>query len=117
MILAGSYDLGVAKLFAEFANIKNEEAVVTATTVGTGKRTYESIGAQAPFGPVLGFVQLSKGKNEVATANTVPAASRSLTGYTLGAKYNLSKTTYGYASFGSTKLDELEPLQQIGVQS
>jgi predicted porin len=116
MILAGSYDLGVAKLFAEYANIKNENSL-TPAAVGTGKRTYESIGADFPITTAaMVFVQLSKGKNEVATSAVVPAVSRSMSGYTVGGKYNLSKTTYGYASFGNTKLDAGATALDLGVK-
>jgi predicted porin len=113
-ILAGSFDLGVAKLFGEYANIKNNDSfgplVILApsngnATAGDGKRTYESVGVDVPFGAVMGFVQLSHGSINVVTATNVASASRSISGYTLGAKYSMSKFTYGYAELGQTKLN------------
>ena len=103
-ILAGSFDMGVAKLIGELANIKVDNSVIV-SPIGSGARTYESIGAQAPFGPVLGFVQLSHGSNKLATVTGVAGNSRSISGYTIGGKYNLSKLAYGYVSVGNTKLD------------
>ena len=98
-ILGGSYDLEVAKVIAEYANIKNEEAVSSTNA----KNSYFSVGAQAPFGPVTGFVQLSTGKiNFGGTGDN----DQTIKGYTVGGKYNLSKASYGYLSIGNIKLDE-----------
>lgn len=102
-ILGASFDLGVAKLFGEFSNIKNNDSAAT-SIAGTGTRTYTSLGAQAPLGAVLAFAQVSMGKvNRVTTAATA-SESRKETGFTVGAKYNMSKATYAYASLGQTNL-------------
>lgn len=115
LILGASYDLGVAKLFGEHASIKDDgstSSTVLATGVttaqpllaGNGSRTYTSLGVQAPFGPVMGFAQLSTGTvSRVTTAGTA-ADSRKITGSTIGAKYNMSKATYAYASLGQANL-------------
>jgi predicted porin len=114
-ILAGSYDLGVAKLFAEYASIQNDDAITTLAK-GTGKRSYESIGVDVPFGTVLGFFQFSHGSmNQVATAGTA-SNSRSMSGYTLGAKYSLTKRTSGYVSVGNTKLDQGTAAGETGIK-
>ncbi len=49
----------------------------------------------------MGFVQLSHGTVDASTT-----VSQSISGYTVGGKYNMSKATYGYLSIGNTKLDE-----------
>jgi len=96
-ILAGSYDLGVAKLFAEYANVKKDDNITAASST---KKTYESIGADFPITTAaMVFVQLSNGKVD----STV---SQNVKGYTLGGKYNFSKTSYAYASVGENKLDQ-----------
>jgi predicted porin len=102
-ILGASYDLGVAKIMGEFANIKNDDKA-NALATGNGSRNYTSVGAQAPFGDVLAFAQVSMGKvNRVATGATA-SESRNASGMTLGAKYNMSKLTYAYATYGQTNL-------------
>lgn len=106
MILGGSYNLGVAKLIGEYATVKVDDSV-TADAKGSGKKSYLSIGAQAPIGDkALAFLQLSNGKNEIATTTGTAASSRKNTGYSLGGKYMLSKATYGYVTYGSTTLKE-----------
>ena len=98
-ILGGSYDIGVAKIIAEYASIKVDDNLG-----GTSlSRSAESIGVQAPLGAVLAFAQVSMGSKDVSTAHTGVSES----GMTIGAKYNLNKTTYGYASYGNTKLDDV----------
>jgi predicted porin len=99
-VLGASYDLGVAKLFAEFSTIKNTDNI---TATASYKRTYESIGVDVPVTPaVLAFVQLSNGTLDT-TASTA-GASQKETGYSLGGKYNFSKTTYAYLSVGELKI-------------
>jgi predicted porin len=101
-VLGGSYDLGVAKLFAEFATIKNTDNI---TATKTTKKTYESIGVDVPFtSAITGFVQLTAGTNDSSASAT--GASVNVSGYNLGGKYFLSKTTYAYLSVGELKLAE-----------
>jgi predicted porin len=99
-ILAGSYDLGVAKILAEYGTDKTDDSVSAAAN--NQKHNGLSIGAQAPFGAFLGFVQLSKGKVNAGGTGT---ADQNQSGYTLGGKYNMSKASYGYLSFGENKTD------------
>jgi len=98
-VLGASYDLGAAKLIGELATISVKDNLAGVTT---SKRSYESIGAQVPLGQVLAFVQLSNGKVDSATVTA--SDSQKITGYTVGAKYNLSKPTYAYLSAGATNL-------------
>ena len=98
-IIAGSYDLGVAKIIAEYGTDKTDDSL-TASTNGQ-KHNGLSIGAQAPFGDILAFVQLSKGKVNTGGTGTV---DQDQSGYTLGGKYNMSKASYAYVSFGDNKL-------------
>lgn len=117
-MVGGSYDLGVAKLFAEYANIKTDDAqaATETSTVGVGTRSYESVGVEVPFGAALVFAQYSAGSVNQVTSKTVAANSRKTTGYTIGAKYDFNKMTAAYASFGNTKLDSDAGAGDIGVE-
>jgi predicted porin len=108
-ILGGSYDLGVAKLFAEFTTVKLTDNLGTATADKSYKTTYESIGVDVPFSAaMMGFVQFSAGSVDSSPTHVggVSGASQNVTGYSLGGKYNFSKTTYAYLSVGELKLTE-----------
>jgi predicted porin len=114
-LLAATYDFGVAKAFGEYANVKIDDAVTPAAT-GTGKRSFGSLGVDVPFGAVMGFAQVSFGsQNQVTTANTA-SNSRSTSGYTVGAKYTVTKTTWAYASLGETKLKEAAGAADKGIK-
>ncbi len=106
--VGANYDLGVAKLFAQYAKVDTADSQDTSTlgaaTTGTGTRSYESIGIEVPVGAAMIFAQASKGSvNQVFTAN-VAASSRDTSGMTVGALYSLSKTVTAYAAYGATKL-------------
>jgi predicted porin len=100
MIAGGSYDFGVAKAFVEYANIKNDDNV---TAAASSKKTFENVGVDVPFtSAFLGFAVLSHGTVNASTT----AASQSHSGYAVGGKYSMSKTSYVYASVGENKLDD-----------
>lgn len=117
-LVGGSYDLGIAKLFAEYANIKTDDAQAATETssVGVGTRSYESVGVEVPFGAALVFAQYSDGSVSQVTKTTVAANSRKTTGYTIGAKYDFNKLTSAYAAIGQTKLSDDVGASDIGVQ-
>jgi predicted porin len=103
-VAGGSYDFGVAQVFASYADIKTNDEVAV-DVVGEGKRSAYSVGLRAPVGKFTPFVQYSSGsKNEVITAGTA-AVKRDWAGYTVGSTYNMSKRTAGYLVMGQTKLD------------
>ena len=107
--MAGSYDLQVAKLFAEYASIKKDDNL---TSASSSKKTYESIGVDVPFtSAAMGFVQLSHGTVDASTT-----VSQSISGYTVGGKYNMSKATYGYLSIGNTKMDYVAATSATGIK-
>ena len=102
-ILAANYDFGVAKLYGQYAEVKVDESVAAATTTA-GKKDYITAGVNVPFTSALaGYVQLSSGKDK--TAPNGSSDSRNMSAYAVGAKYDLSKTTWAYADVGSAKLD------------
>jgi len=99
-IMGASYDLEVAKIIAEYANIKNDDSVGAGTNA---KNSYFSFGGQVPLQQFLLFAQYSIGKVNFGAPGD---NDQDIKGYTLGAKYNLSKASYGYLSVGGIKLDE-----------
>jgi predicted porin len=105
LILSAKYDLGMAKIYGQFATVTIDEAIAVAST-SVGKNTYESVGVNVPVTPALAaFVELSAGKNERAANNaTFGTDSRNLSAYAVGVQYNFSKTTAVYADIGSEKL-------------
>lgn len=104
MIVAANYNFGVAKLYGQFATVKVDDSVATATTV-VGKKTYETVGVNVPFTSTFaGYVEASFGKNDQVAQNTA-ASSRNYSGYGVGVRYDVSKTTWAYAHVGSAKLD------------
>lgn len=105
LILGASFDFGMAKLYGQFANVKADSSA-SATAAKTGKRTYETLGVNVPFTSALaGYVQTSFGKNEMVTTAGTAADKRNMSGYAVGAKYDLSKHTFVYGDVGSAKLD------------
>jgi len=115
-IAGASYDLGAAKLFGAYSRIKISDQTValndftafnTAATTftGTGKRSMYSLGASAPVGKTVLFATYSAGNIEQVLADNTAATKRDMSGYTVGARYNLSKRTFGYAALGQAKID------------
>jgi len=111
-ILAGSYDFGVAKVFANYGSVKTDDAL-TVNALGEGKRSAIVLGATVPVGKATLFGLMSDGKREEVTTGATAAdgtgaqaaVKRDFKGYTVGARYALSKRTFGYAAVGETKLD------------
>jgi predicted porin len=105
MILAANFDAGVAKVYGEYATVNVNEAVAAATTTA-GKKTMMSAGVNVPFTTTFaGYVELSSGKDE-QVANGSTADSRNYSGYGVGVRYDLSKTTWTYAHIGTMKQEQ-----------
>ncbi len=104
-IAGASYDLGVAKLFAQYAKVKIDDPL-TANAAGEGTRTATTLGVTAPVGKFTLHALVSEGnQNMVVSATSGAPVKRDLSGYNVGARYALSKRTFGYAAYGETKLD------------
>jgi general bacterial porin, GBP family len=102
-LVAGSYDFGKVKAFAQYYAVNNIDNTSDAIAAGEGKKKAYSIGFQAPMGAVVPFVQYFKGTNSQSAKATFAGEDRNWTGYSLGARYNLSKRTYAYAATGQYK--------------
>jgi predicted porin len=95
--VGASYNLGVAKVFAQYAK---HEAVDNVTAANTIDADYMSFGVSAPFGKTDLFANYTTGESQKGTAAALDAK-----GYIVGARYNLSKRTYAYAIVGNTEID------------
>jgi predicted porin len=95
-----SYDLGMAKLFAKYANAKAKQDGGSATTDAAASTTV--IGVRAPASSkVTLFANYAMGDYESASGTT----KFDDVGYQLGLEYALSKRTKTYAIYGATKTD------------
>jgi predicted porin len=106
-LVAGSYNFGVVKAYAQYLNYDvNNKLVADGTGKGDGKITGYSVGLTAPIGAnvVVGGQVFNGQDKRVVTAGTLE--DRDYTGYTLRAVYNLSKRTYAYAVTGQYKTDK-----------
>jgi predicted porin len=108
LIIAANYDLGMAKLYGQFAQVKADESVAPATT---DKKTYETFGVNMPFTSAMnGYVELGTGKHD-----TGAATSPKYSAYAVGVRYSMSKHTAAYAHFGSEKEDTVSKTDQYGI--
>ena len=97
-LLNGSYDLGVVKLLAGF----NQAKATDPTAPGYLKASEYFFGVEAPLSSALSLaagVSQSKIKDDVS-----PQAKG--TGFSVAAKYALSKRTFTYAAFNQTKFKD-----------
>jgi len=93
-ILGASYDFGVAMVKAQYANVTVDDNLASTSVKNSG----ESIGVDVPFTSALtGFAQSSFAKNTTTDQKS--------TGYAVGVKYDMSKSTFAYADVGGTKFD------------
>jgi len=103
-LLAGSYDAGVAKLFAQYYS---QNAVLndgTDTGAGAGKIQGTSIGVRVPVGKATFYVQ-SLGLKDKQYVAAGTAEDRKWSGSSFGVRYDVSKRTYAYVNTGSLKKD------------
>lgn len=99
--LGGSYDFGVAKLFATYQSNKPSGGVVTSSSKA------ESISATAPAGP--GTVVVSYAKSNMATSNT------GASGETLAYLYPMSKTVTVYGAYTAMSQDSATNGNSVAV--
>jgi len=99
MSLNASYDLGVAKLFAKYADVKSKQDGGSETT--NAKASSTVVGARVPFGKTTFIANYAKGDYESVAGTT----SFDDSGYQLGFEYALSKRTKAYAIYGATETD------------
>jgi predicted porin len=90
--LGGSYDLGVAKLYANYGRADNYEFTAK-TTVSNAKATDYQIGVDVPVGAVTLSASYAQSKDNATAGNDKRK------GFGLGAKYAMSKRTALYGGY------------------
>jgi len=98
-LLAADYDLTVAKLFVEYGKVSVDDTTSGTVTADSNDRSAVSFGARVPVGKAWLFAQVSDGKQKNGTAQY----DGNWKGYTVGARYELSKRTYAYIVDGHTE--------------
>jgi len=115
--LGASYDLTVAKLFAQYGKVDIKDSLVAGTNGGNGtggdKRDMWSFGARVPMGKGWAFAQVSQGHDQNGTSDL----NGKMNGYSVGYKYNLSARTRAYVGYGYTKVDTGTQSAKVGVKS
>jgi predicted porin len=93
--IAGTYDLGVAKIFAGYTNTKDDNDTTLANGELTMKET--NLGVAVPMGALT--LMAGVGKNKASVSGETISASG--TDVALGATYALSKRTTAYVKTGT----------------
>jgi predicted porin len=102
-LVAGSYDFGKAKAFAQYYATNLIDDTTTGIDKGEGKKKAYSVGVQVPYGAAVPFAQIFRGTDSRSGLAANAGEDRAWTGYSVGARYNLSKRTYAYAATGQYK--------------
>jgi predicted porin len=95
------YDFGVVKAFALYTEKK-----VTVSTSGSldSDTKATEIGLQMPMGKTVLFASAFDGSRKGNTQTALATANADLSGYQVGAIYNLSKRTAAYAIYGNQEV-------------
>lgn len=114
-MLAGTYDFGAAKLFANYITAKYTNVASQSVL-----QSETNLGVDVPFGALVVKAQI--GRNTYSSDIAGLAADRSGNDYALGLDYNLSKRTTAFARTGVTnvmtgKVNELTNDQKRMVTS
>jgi predicted porin len=94
--IGGAYDLGVAKLYANWSETKAK--ATTAGDTDFGKAGQYNLGVTMPVGAVTLIGQI--GRNSLTLGDGTASIKGSGTDWVLGANYELSKRTTAYVTAG-----------------
>jgi predicted porin len=106
VMLAASYDLGVAKVSYIYTKRDTKD-----TVSDLSDKTTHSFGVKAPFGKTTAFALYTTGEQKV-----LPGASETkfdLDGIQAGVSYAMSKRTDIYAIYGTSKMDNVANANDI----
>jgi predicted porin len=97
-VFSGSYDLGVAKVFAIHSQREDDATANFAST----KAKNTEVGVQVPLGKTVLWASMVDGdsKATTVTSGVYAQTNADTSGYQLGARYDLSKRTAVYAIYG-----------------
>lgn len=106
--LGASYDLGAAKLFGQYTNLKTSNVAGTSALAANSKNVIYQLGVSAPVSDKLA-VMASFGSNKETVAGT-KATDRV---FSLGTDYTLSKRTDVYLAFVNNTRTDLSSGQTV----
>jgi predicted porin len=99
--VGASYNLGAATPYVQYGKVTTDNTMAAAVDSSSNERHAYSVGVRTSFGKLAPFAQISQGKATNGTAQY----KGDWDGYTVGARYNLSKRTYAYVVTGETNYD------------
>ena len=114
--VGGSYDFGVAKVYANYlqtlldGQFAAAATLASATTLTQGKRSATEVGAAVPYGNFLIRAKYGMGSSNmssvaVMSTTSITGSSFNFRGYQAGVDYNMSKRTNLYAIYGRASGD------------
>ncbi|MBU3604341.1 porin [Polynucleobacter sp. AP-Kaivos-20-H2] len=119
--VAGTYDFGILKAYAQWIGrkIQNDYTSTVATAAGAQlNRTAQAIGVRSYITPTIeAYGQLGNGKWTGPVAATGTPASASFVGWQVGSNYYLSKRTNLYAIYGSTNTSQSTVIAGSGASA
>jgi predicted porin len=108
--LGGTYDMGKAKLFANYLKTEADGTKTTTDFVNAVKRTAYEIGVKAPVtAKVNVWAKYGKGKTNLTNSADITLAtadSFAFSAQQVGAEYAFSKRTNAYGIYGHAKADK-----------
>jgi len=113
--LGAAYSLGGARLFYAYGDRDDKETTSSAANgeVKTKETTIHNLGVSVALGAITLTASAYEGDvkmpNSAAAVALDGANDRDVAGYQIGARYALSKRTYGYAVMGQNKSEDKTP--------
>lgn len=103
-VAGGSYDFGVARLYAGYSQDNNSctnctGALARISGADEGKFRVINVGTRVPFGSFVAIAQVARVQDR--SSYTVNPGDRDATWWAIGGEYYLSKRTVIYSSLGS----------------
>jgi predicted porin len=99
--ISASYDFGMVKVFA--LNTQRKVTVSTSGALDSDTKLTE-IGIQAPMGKTVLFASAFDGDRKGLSTSSTATGNADISGYQVGAIYNLSKRTAAYAIYGNQEI-------------
>jgi predicted porin len=114
--IAANYDLGVAKLFANYHSRKAEATGTTAANLDVTKRKGYDLGVSVPMGKVTLFANYGKGNFKMWDNSAADQLNAKLSARQLAATYDFSKRTSVTAYYSVNKATGEEALDGVSYK-
>jgi predicted porin len=118
--VAGTYDFGILKAYAQWIGRKIQNDYTSTVNVSGAQlnRTAQAIGVRSYITPTIeAYGQLGNGKWTGPVAASGTPASASFVGWQVGSNYYLSKRTNLYAIYGSTNTSQSTVIAGSGASA